>query len=96
LKHSTYDSLDLHRICAWCIALQALPLGHPAAIRVGQRDHALEDGAGTVLNDVCAVAHLEEIFAVRTAAGDEFGAGLDDGADHAGAKTTERHVGGGC
>jgi hypothetical protein len=83
--HNTHHSLNLHRICAWCVALQALPLGHPAALGIGHCNHTLEDSTCAVLYDVGVVTHLEELFAVRAAAGDEFGAGLDDGADHAGA-----------
>ena len=90
----TYYSFDFDSVRARRVALQALPLGHPAALRVEQGDHALEDGAGAVLHGVGAVAHLEELFAVGAAGRDELGAGLDNRAHHAGAQATERHVDG--
>ena len=79
-----FRTRHLHRICARRVALQTLPLGNPAALGIGHGNHALEDGAGAVVHDVGAVTHLEELFAVWATAGNELGAGLDDGADHAG------------
>jgi hypothetical protein len=91
-SRKTYHSLDLDGIRARRISLQALPLGDPAGSRIGHGNHTLEDGAGTVLDHVGAVSHLEKLVAVRTATADELGAGLDDGAHHAGAQTAERHI----
>ena len=87
----THHSFHLDSIRAWRISLEALPLGDPAGSWIGHGNHTLEDGAGAVLDDVGTVSHFEELVAVGTAIADELGAGLDDGAHHAGAQTAERH-----
>nr|POE67034.1 hypothetical protein CFP56_79115 [Quercus suber] len=88
-ERKTYRPHHLHCVHPRPVAHQPLPFGHPACIRISERDHTLEDCARTVRHDVRLAAHFEERLAVGAALRGEFGKGLADGADHAGAPGAE-------
>lgn len=58
---------DLDGIDALDIVVQALPLGDPRLGGVGERNEALVDLAGTVVDGIWVAFQVEELFAVGTA-----------------------------
>jgi hypothetical protein len=79
------DALDLCRVHAGDVALEALVPCDPAAVRVGDADEALENLRGAVVDLLGIAGELQDVFAVGAALGGELLLCADDGADHAGA-----------
>lgn len=86
LSHSTYISSNLHRINPRNIPHNPLPPRHPARRRVIDGNKTLKRLGRAIGHGVGGAAHFEELLAVGAAAFDEFGLGLDEAADQAGAE----------
>jgi hypothetical protein len=79
------DTLNLCRVHAGNVALEALIPCDPAAVRVGDANEALENLRGAVVDLLGIAGELEDVFAVGAALGGELLLCADNGADHAGA-----------
>lgn len=82
----SYNACHFDSIHARRIAIQSLPPRYPARRCIRECDQALKNLAGAILYNVRVAGQLEELFAVWTALIHKLRMGLDDAADHAGAK----------